>query len=118
MTTEPQSWLVYDEHENPILFIWLQNADNYARSQVTLRVDEVDGWPEADGQFKTTNLETLLVATVKWDGCIHWGFAPQEDGYIHTCGLADWKTLQLAIEYATNIGAQLLDATWGEGDLD
>jgi hypothetical protein len=52
----------------------------------------------------TSEAQTLIAGSIKWDGCSHFDFAPYDGGYIHICGADDAARLTKAIarlfEYA------------------
>lgn len=51
-----------------------------------------DGFPE-----NPTDVGPDLTAWIKWDGCAHYRFAEEENGYLHVCGNGNAQDLALLI---------------------
>ncbi len=99
--TNPAGY-VNDIRGMPGFRVTIEDPGEYRDVAFTASVDVVTGWT-ADG-VAVAEYEPYLTCTIKWDGCSHFRFGKPwrdgdgRDGYLHFCGVDDFKNHALLLE--------------------
>ncbi len=97
---------VNDIHGQPGFRVTIKDPGEYRDVVFTATIDVVTAWTGASpGALDVAEHEPYLTCTIKWDSCAHLNFgssgdspAAGRDGYLHFCGVEDFKNHALLLE--------------------